>query len=80
MALSENVYLGIDKDNNLNLAKKEISKLNFKIQTDSETSTLISTSNLLSLAILYLYESKDDDAIDIFDRILELIQTTVLHY
>lgn len=70
--LVKNVYLGIDKDNNLNLAKKEISKLNFKIQTDSETSTLISTSNLLSLAILYLYESKDDDAIDIFDRILRI--------
>ncbi|KAL6451524.1 CTR9 RNA polymerase-associated protein CTR9 [Candida maltosa Xu316] len=68
----QNVFKGIDKEENLNLAKQEISKLNFKIQHDSETSTSNSTSNLLSQAILNLYESKDDDATEIFDRILRI--------
>ncbi|KAK6891929.1 RNA polymerase-associated protein CTR9 [Candida tropicalis] len=68
----QNVSLGIEKDQNLSLARQGISKLTFKIQNDRETRPLNSISNLLCSAVLNLYESNNDHASEIAEQILKI--------
>ncbi|EGW30156.1 uncharacterized protein SPAPADRAFT_73543 [Spathaspora passalidarum NRRL Y-27907] len=68
------VSLGIEKDQYLNQASVEINKLAQRIKTDASTSTSNSTSNILSQAVLLLFNGQDDDALDIFDKILRIDQ------
>ncbi|KAI5970734.1 CTR9 [Candida margitis] len=64
-------YLGINKSSNLVEAGTGIAELASKIQSDAQTSPVNSTSNLLSQAVLALYQGHDDDALQIFEKILK---------
>ncbi|KAG7660583.1 CTR9 [[Candida] subhashii] len=68
------ISLGIDKETNLIQVSSEINNLSQKIKTDNTTNAANSTSNILSQAVLFLYQGRDDDALDIFDRILRIDQ------
>ncbi|KAG2734655.1 hypothetical protein G9P44_002661 [Scheffersomyces stipitis] len=65
---------GIDKENYLKKAGSEINSLAQRIRADNSTSTTNSTSNLLSQAVLLLFNGRDDEALDIFDKILRIDQ------
>ncbi|RLV92758.1 RNA polymerase-associated protein [Spathaspora sp. JA1] len=63
---------GVDKEHYLNQASMEINQLGQRIKLDSSTSTANSTSNILSQAVLLLFQGQDDDALDIFEKILRI--------
>ncbi|KAK6458401.1 protein required for normal CLN1 and CLN2 G1 cyclin expression [Scheffersomyces xylosifermentans] len=65
---------GVDKESYLLKASSEINSLAQRIKTDNSTSTTNSTSNLLSQAVLLLFNGRDDDALDIFEKILRIDQ------
>ncbi|KAI5949597.1 CTR9 [Candida jiufengensis] len=64
------ISLGIEKSTNITQASIEIHELTSKIQNDSQTSIVNNTSNLLTQAILSNYHGGEDDALEIFDKIL----------
>ncbi|KAI5960735.1 CTR9 [Candida pseudojiufengensis] len=64
------IALGVDKNTNITQASIELHELTSKIQNDSQTSVVNNTSNLLSQAILSNYHGGEDDALEIFERIL----------
>ncbi|EDK47343.1 conserved hypothetical protein [Lodderomyces elongisporus NRRL YB-4239] len=70
-------YASVDAQNgdrleNLVLASSAISSLKTKIYNDSQTSVTNSVSNLLAEAVLAIYQNHDDEAMEIFDRVLKL--------
>ncbi|KAK6460619.1 protein required for normal CLN1 and CLN2 G1 cyclin expression [Scheffersomyces coipomensis] len=68
------VSSGIDKENNLINAGNAISNLAQRIKTDKSTATSNSTSNLLAQAVLLQFSNREEEASDIFERILRIDQ------
>lgn len=65
---------GIDRSNHLVEASTEIASLSSRIHDDAQSSPVNNTSNFLSQAVLALYQGHDDEASQIFERILKIDQ------